>query len=77
MFWEDEAKCLFFIERRNKMKRKTQEQNRVYELLKKSIRFLNEDAMVPGRIIYQNLDLTEKECEEFGIDRYEIFVENY
>ena len=46
------------------------------ELLRKALAFLNEDAMVPGRIIYLNLGLTERECKTFGIDPKEFFVDN-
>lgn len=46
------------------------------ELLKKAIAFLNSDALVPGKIIYQNLGLTKEECEEFRVNLDEDFVES-
>lgn len=57
------------------IKRKS-ETKRKEELLRKALTFLNEDAMVPGRIIFLNLGLSERECETFGIDPKEFFVEN-
>lgn len=48
---------------------------RTMELLKRAVETLT-IAMMPGSMIQENLELTEEECEELGIDPTEFFVSN-